>query len=73
MVFERYIEGKTLEGQLRRAERTIRARQLEYEPEELALTRLLGMRVPLTQPAEEDKPDDRAVEREVAAGEAKAD
>ncbi|MDQ3854941.1 MAG: DNA topoisomerase IB [Chloroflexota bacterium] len=43
VVFERYMEGKTLEGYVRRAERTIRARQLDYEPEELALVRLLGL------------------------------
>lgn len=50
IVFERYMEGKTLEGYMRRAERTIRSRQLEYEAEELALVRLLGLRVPLLGP-----------------------
>jgi DNA topoisomerase-1 len=47
VVFDHYMEGKTLEGYARRAERTIRAKQLDYEPEELALVRLLGLRVPL--------------------------
>lgn len=47
VVFERYQEGKTLDEYVRRSEKTIRARQLNYEPEELALVRLLGLRVSL--------------------------
>ncbi len=47
VVFERYLEGKTLEGYVKRAENTIRASQLDYEPEELALVRMLGLKVPL--------------------------
>lgn len=43
VVFERYAEGKTLDGYTRRAEKMIRARQLDLEPEELALVRLLGL------------------------------
>ncbi len=46
-VFERYEEGRTLEDYVRRSEKTIRARQLDYEPEELALVRLLGLRIQL--------------------------
>lgn len=44
-VIERYREGKTLDDYVRRSVKTIRARQLDYEPEELALVRLLGLRV----------------------------
>ncbi|MDP9379345.1 MAG: DNA topoisomerase IB [Chloroflexota bacterium] len=47
VVFERYLQGKTLEGYVRRAEKTIHAKQLDYDPEELALVRLLGLKVPL--------------------------
>lgn len=43
VVFERYLEGKTLDGYTRRAERTIRGRQLHYEPEEIALVNMLGL------------------------------
>lgn len=44
-VFERYIEGKTLETFLPRAERTIKLHQLEQTPEEVALVKLLGFRI----------------------------
>jgi len=44
VLFERYAEGKTLDGYMRRAAKTIRARQLDLEPEELALVRLLGLK-----------------------------
>lgn len=50
IVFERYQEGKTLEGYVRGSVKTIQARQLDYDPEELALVRLLGLRVPLINP-----------------------
>ncbi|MDQ3327950.1 MAG: DNA topoisomerase IB [Chloroflexota bacterium] len=43
VLFERYAEGKTLDSYTRRAAKTIRARQLDLEPEELALVRLLGL------------------------------
>jgi DNA topoisomerase-1 len=44
-VFEQYIEGNTLNRFLPRAERTIKLRQLEQTPEEVALARLLGFRI----------------------------
>ena len=43
VLFEKYMEGKTLEGYTRRAERSIKAQQLDHVPEELALVRLLGL------------------------------
>ncbi|HLI52326.1 MAG TPA: hypothetical protein VKU87_11040 [Thermomicrobiaceae bacterium] len=49
-VIERYREGKTLDDYVRRSVKTIRASQLDYEPEELALMRLLGLRLPLGHP-----------------------
>lgn len=47
VVFERYTEGRTLEGYVGREQQRIRARQAGYEPEELALVKLLGLRVKL--------------------------
>ena len=44
-VFEQYLEGKTLETFLLRADRTIKLRQLEQTPEEIALVKLLGFRI----------------------------
>ncbi len=46
VVFERYMEGKTLDGYVRGAERTIRARQLDYDPAEVALVKMLGLQLP---------------------------
>lgn len=66
VVFERYEEGKTLEGYMRRAERTIRSRQLEYEPEEVALMGLLGIRLPRTDPQQEPHPSAAAIDHAVA-------
>lgn len=48
VVIERYREGKTLDDYVRRSVKTIRARQLDYEPEELALVRLIGFHVTLS-------------------------
>jgi DNA topoisomerase-1 len=44
-VFEQYMQGKTLETFLRRAERTVKLRQLEQTPQEVALVKLLGFRI----------------------------
>jgi DNA topoisomerase-1 len=44
-VWEQYQQGNTLEKFLPRAERTIKLRQLEQTPEEVALVKLLGFRI----------------------------
>jgi len=45
LVFEKYVEGVTLEEFRPKAERLIHRLQPEYEPEEAALLKLLGARV----------------------------
>ncbi len=44
-VWETYQQGKTLETFLPRAKRTIKLRQLEQTPEEVALVKLLGFQI----------------------------